>query len=134
MSYEDLSAKYPRLIYAHLQGFGEKGPEADRPGFDVVCYWARSGAMLDLVPAECGVPITAPFGFGDHNTGVALTSGVCAALYRREKTGRGEKVYTSLYGTAIFGAGCMITATQEKYGRCLSALPDTAQQCPRTII
>ncbi len=60
LSYEQLSAKYPRLIYAHLQGFGEKGPEADRPGFDVVCYWARSGAMLDLVPGECGVPITAP--------------------------------------------------------------------------
>lgn len=116
LSYEELSAKYPRLIYAHLQGFGEKGPEADRPGFDVVCYWARSGAMLDLVPGECGVPITAPFGFGDHITGATLTGGVCAALYSREKTGRGDKVYISLFASAIFGTGCMITSTQEKYG------------------
>ena len=114
-SYEDLAPKYPRLIYGHLLGYGEKGPDSERAGFDVVSYWARSGAMLDLVPAEHSVPLTAPYGFGDHITGATLTGGICAALYRREKTGKGDRVYISLFGSAIFGVSCMITSTQEKY-------------------
>ncbi|TFG93633.1 MAG: CoA transferase [Syntrophobacterales bacterium] len=116
LSYEDLSVLYPKLIFVHLTGFGEKGPDAGRPGFDIVAYWARSGAMLDLVPAEHGVPISAPFGFGDHITGEALVGGILAALYQREKTGRGDKVFMSLFGNAIFGAGCMIMSSQDKYG------------------
>ncbi len=116
LSYEDLTVLYPKLIFAHLTGFGEKGPDAGRPGFDVVAYWARSGAMLDLVPAEVGVPINAPFGFGDHITGSALAGGVLAALYKREKTGRGDKIIMSLFGHAIFCAGCMIMSAQDRYG------------------
>ncbi len=116
LSYEEVSELYPQLIFGHLTGFGEKGPDAGRPGFDIVAYWARSGAMLDLVPAEHSVPINAPFGFGDHITGSALVGGLLAALYRREKTGCGEKVYMSLYGSAIFGAGCMIMSAQDAYG------------------
>lgn len=116
LTYEKLADIYPKLIYAHLSGFGEKGPEANRPGFDVVCYWARSGAMLDLVPAEKNAPITGPYGFGDHITGSTLVGGILASLYRREKSGLGDKVSISLYGAAIFGAGSMIMSSQEKYG------------------
>ncbi|HMK66415.1 MAG TPA: CoA transferase, partial [Thermodesulfobacteriota bacterium] len=115
LTYEDLSPKYPRLIYAFVQGFGGKGPDAGRPGFDVVAFWARCGAMIDLVPAENSVPINSPFGFGDHITGGILTGGICAALYKREKTGRGDKVYISLLASGIFSAGSMITSAQKAY-------------------
>ena len=116
LAYEDLAETCPRLIYGHVQGFGDEGPEATRPGFDVVAFWARSGAMIDLVPAEHNVPITAPFGFGDHVTGGILVGGICAALYKREKSGRGDKVYISLLGNGIFSVGSMAMSAQPKYG------------------
>jgi len=116
LSYEDLAPRYPQLIFGQIEGFGAQGPDAKRAGFDVVAYWARSGAMIDLVPAEVNVPITAPFGFGDHVTGATLVGGICAALFRRERTSRGDKVSISLYGNAIFNVGSMVLSAQTKYG------------------
>ena len=116
LCYEDLSTRFPKLVFGHVEGFGSRGPDSKRAGFDVVAYWARSGAMIDLVPAEVNVPITAPFGFGDHVTGATLVGGICAALFRRERTGRGDKVSISLYGSAIFDVGSMVVSAQPKYG------------------
>jgi crotonobetainyl-CoA:carnitine CoA-transferase CaiB-like acyl-CoA transferase len=115
LTYGDLSEKYPKLVYAVLTGFGEKGPEAEKAGFDVIAYWARSGAMVDLVDPS-GYPMNSPAGFGDHPTGSALAAGICAALVKQQKTGRGDKVSISLLGNVLWNAAMMIAGAQKKYG------------------
>jgi len=115
LDYENLKNKYPRLIYALLTGFGEKGPDAALPGFDVVAFWARSGFLVDLVKPD-EYPLYSPAGFGDMTVGGTLFGGICAALLNRQKTGRGDKVSIALYGSAIWFAGVVITSTQERYG------------------
>ena len=115
LDYESLKEKYPELIYALVNGYGEKGPESGRPGFDVVTFWARSGFMADLVkPGE--YPIYSPAGFGDIAVGSALFGGICAALFNRLRTGKGDKISISLYGTSIWFSSVMITTAQERYG------------------
>jgi crotonobetainyl-CoA:carnitine CoA-transferase CaiB-like acyl-CoA transferase len=115
LDYESLKEKFPGLIYALVTGFGENGPDCDRPGFDVVAFWARSGFLVDLVkPGE--YPLYSPAGFGDLSVGSTLVGGICAALFNRQRTGRGDKISISLYGTAIWFSSILITATQERYG------------------
>ena len=111
LDYETLSKKYPKLVWGHISGYGLEGPEAARPGFDVTSFWARSGAMADVVLPE-QPPITAPAGVGDNSTGMALMAGVCAALVRQKMTGKGERVTASLIGTACWTYGFMLASTQ----------------------
>lgn len=86
----------PRLIYASLTGYGETGPEAAKPGFDATTYWARSG-LADLTrPDADGPPANPANGLGDQPTAVSLYAAIVTALYRRERTGRGGMVATSL--------------------------------------
>lgn len=114
LDYESLKAKYPRLIYGIVTGFGEKGPDVNQPGFDTVAFWGRSGFLTDLVP-DGAYPVYSPAGFGDLAVGSILCGGISAALLQREKTGKGEKVSISLFGAAVWLAGLMITATQSRY-------------------
>lgn len=111
LDYDTLSQKYPKLVWGHISGYGLEGPEAARPGFDVTSFWARSGAMADVVLPE-QPPITAPAGVGDNSTGLALMAGVCAALVRQKMTGRGERVTASLLGTACWTYGFMLASSQ----------------------
>jgi len=114
IDYDSLRERYPRLVYAFLSGFGEKGPDVGRPGFDITAFWTRSGFAVDLVkPNE--YPVYPPAGFGDTSTGSTLVAGVCAALLQRGKTGKGEKISISLYGTAVWFSGLLITSTQDRY-------------------
>jgi crotonobetainyl-CoA:carnitine CoA-transferase CaiB-like acyl-CoA transferase len=115
LTYNELSSKYPKLVYAHVTGFGDRGPDSKRPGFDFVSYWSRSGALIDLCERGSS-PLSPPYAFGDHPTGVALAGGVCAALVKQRRTGIGDKVSVSLFGNAIFNAGMMIVTAQKKYG------------------
>src|SRR5689334_2270730 len=85
LTYEDVAPWNPRLIYADLSGYGEKGPDANLPGFDITAYWARSGLLA--LTRDAGAPPTLPIaGSGDHATAVALYSAIVTGLYRREKT------------------------------------------------
>ena len=107
IEYEDIAAYNPRLIYADLTGFGEKGPDANLPGFDLTAYWARSG-LLSLT-RDAGAPPTWPVsGSGDNATAVGLYSAIVTALYRRERTGAGSYVTTSLLASGIWSAGVMV--------------------------
>jgi crotonobetainyl-CoA:carnitine CoA-transferase CaiB-like acyl-CoA transferase len=109
MEYEDVVQWNPRLIYADVTGYGDKGPDASLPGFDITSYWARTG-LLSLT-RDAGAPPTLPVsGSGDHATAVALFSAVVTALYRRERTGQGSYVTTSLLGAGVWAAGVMIQA------------------------
>jgi crotonobetainyl-CoA:carnitine CoA-transferase CaiB-like acyl-CoA transferase len=107
LEYEDIAPWNSRLIYADLTGFGEKGPDASLPGFDITAYWARSG-LLSLT-RDAGAPPTWPVsGSGDHATAVGLFSAIVMGLYRRERTGKGSYVTTSLLAEGIWAAGVSI--------------------------
>ena len=101
LDYESVAEKYPRLVYAYLNGFGDLGPDKDKPGFDMSAFFARSGILVEM--PEVGSPPVPPLaGFGDHPTGTILAGGICAALLQREKTGKGCKVQSALYNTALW--------------------------------
>ena len=105
----DVSALNSRLIYAHVTGYGEHGREAERPGYDATAWWARSG-LMDLVrPRDGEVALSAP-GMGDHPTAVALFGAIMLALYRRQQTGLGGKVSTSLMANGLWSNSIMAQA------------------------
>ena len=109
LEYDDVVEWNPRLIYADLTGFGEKGPDAELPGFDITSYWARSGLLA--MTRDAGVPPTWPVaGSGDNATAVGLYSAIVTALYRRERTGKGAYVTTSLLAEGVWSASVSIQA------------------------
>src|SRR5271154_1881041 len=109
LEYEDVVHWNPRLIYADVTGFGEKGPDAALPGFDITAYWARSGLLS--MTRDAGAPPTWPgAGSGDNATAVGLYSAIVTALYRRERTGKGSYVTTSLLAQGVWSASVSIQA------------------------
>ena len=113
LDYETLRVRFPRLIYALLTGYGEQGPEANLPGFDTVAYWAKSGFMRDMsIDTGNSYPVDAPVGVGDSVTGLALYGAILTALFRRERTGEGDFVTTSLYNTGIWAVSGSIVLSQ----------------------
>jgi len=101
LGYEDVKLWNPRLIYADITGYGDHGPDAQLPGFDLTAYWARSG-LLSLT-RDAGAPPTLPVtGSGDNATAVSLYSAIVTALYRRERTGKGAYVTTSLLASGVW--------------------------------
>src|SRR6201993_5396240 len=109
LEYDDVVRWNSRLIYADLTGFGEKGPDADLPGFDITSYWARSGLLS--MTRDAGEPPTWPVaGSGDNATAVGLYSAIVTALYRRERTGKGSYVTTSLLAAGVWSASVSIQA------------------------
>src|SRR6266699_466171 len=109
LEYEDVAQWNPRLIYADLTGYGEKGPDASLPGFDITAYWARSG-LLSLSRDAGAPPTLPPTGSGDHATAVTLYSAIVTALYRRERTGNGSYVTTSLLAAGVWACAVFIQA------------------------
>jgi len=97
--YETMSAINSRLVYASISGFGQTGPYADRPGFDLIAQ-GMSGVMSVTgepggPPMKSGVPIA------DLSVGLYAANGVLAALIARSKTGRGQYIDTSLFEAAL---------------------------------
>jgi crotonobetainyl-CoA:carnitine CoA-transferase CaiB-like acyl-CoA transferase len=109
ITYEDLAALNPRLVYASASGFGEAGPEADKPAYDTVVYWARSGLESSLMSVD-GALGRIPPGSGDHPSGVALFGAVMLALFARERTGAGADVSTSLLANGAWSNATSIQA------------------------
>jgi crotonobetainyl-CoA:carnitine CoA-transferase CaiB-like acyl-CoA transferase len=109
LEYADVVQWNPRLIYADLTGFGEKGPDSGLPGFDLTAYWARSGLLS--MTRDAGAPPTWPVaGSGDNATAVGIYSAIVTALYRRERTGEGSHVTTSLLAEGVWAASVSIQA------------------------
>lgn len=113
LSYEVLQKANPKLIYANLTGYGQKGPEKNNGGYDSVAFWARSGVMDLMHDIDAAPNISRP-AYGDHVTSLSLLSGIMSALYMRERTGEAQEVEVSLYNTAVWVlgfdvAGCLIT-------------------------
>src|SRR6201997_4055808 len=109
LEYDDVAQWNPRLIYADLTGFGEKGPDANLPGFDLTAYWARSGLLS--MTRDAGAPPTWPAaGSGDHATAMGIYGAIATALYRRERTGEGSYVTTSLLAAGVWSASVFVQA------------------------
>jgi len=100
LGYDELSKNNPGLIYCEISGFGRTGPYADRGGFDLVAQ-GMSGLMSvtgegpGRPPVKCGPPVT------DITAGLLAAMGVLAATIERNKTGKGQRVDTSLFEAGI---------------------------------
>ncbi|MEX2081606.1 MAG: CoA transferase [Dehalococcoidia bacterium] len=107
LDYPSLAEPFPRLIYAHATGYGPVGPDANRPAFDELSYWARGGFMAVLGPPE-SEPVRLVGAMGDLPSAMNLAAAIFAALYARERTGLGQRVNCSLYGGGIWANGIAV--------------------------
>ena len=100
--WRDLEPINPRLVYASVSAYGEAGPEANRTGFDSTALWARTGLMDLVKPSPDSAPARSLPAMGDHPSGVSLFAAIMTALWRRERTGRGGRVSTSLMANGLW--------------------------------
>ena len=106
ITHAHLAPSNERLIYASFTGYGEKGEEANKPGFNSNAYWARSG-LMDLVRAdEHTTPARSIAGMGDHPCAMAFYGAIVTALYKRERTGKGSHVASNLMANGVWAASC----------------------------
>ncbi|HJU16473.1 MAG TPA: CoA transferase [Stellaceae bacterium] len=110
ITYEDLAPLNARLIYASFSGYGESGEEANKPGFDATAWWARSGLMHLVRAGEEATPARSLPGMGDHPSAMATYGAIVTALYRRERTGKGAYVASSLLANGLWANGCAVQA------------------------
>ena len=126
-----LTAKYPRLVYGLLTGYGSTGPDADRAGYDIGAFWARSGIAHTLVAPHENPP-PARSGQGDHTTAMSMVGGIMAALFDRERSGKGRTVETSLLRTGMYTLGWDI-GVQLRYGKRTSTKERASNPWPQVL-
>lgn len=115
LDYATLHEKFPKLVVAQLSGYGEKGAEASRPGYDNTAFWARGGFMYSQAvygDSEDTYPVYMPMGFGDVTCAMGLMAATVSAVLAARQTGRGDRVSLSLYGTAIWLANILVSGSQ----------------------
>jgi len=100
MNYPELAKINPRLIYARVSSFGQKGPDRDIGGFDYQGQ-GRSGMMYSVGEPQM-TPLVSQFGIVDQTTSIMLSHSVITALFQRERTGEGQEIHVSILGTALF--------------------------------
>ncbi|MCW5747288.1 MAG: CoA transferase [Alphaproteobacteria bacterium] len=109
LRWSDVEPVNPRLIYASLTGYGESGPDRDMPGFDVNAFFGRAG-ILDAQRHEGGPPGFSLPAQGDRCAAVTIVSAVLLGLRRRDRTGKGGWVGTSLYANGVWSNGTLAQA------------------------
>lgn len=118
LDYDTLKVKFPRLVYAIVQGYGPKGPDKDKPAFDTTAFWSRGGFLRDMSPLnEHYTPVSQPSGVGDTATGFLLLAEIASALFNRTRTGKGDYVSSTLFHNGVFCFGCMNIITQRPFGK-----------------
>ena len=130
LDYATLSARHPRLVYASITGYGELGPDRDRPAYDIGAFWSRAGIAAALTPPG-GEPPYQRGAFGDHIAGITAAGSVAAALLHRQRSGRGQLVATSLLRVGVFVLG-WDTNTTLRLGA--PATPYTRSTAPNPLI
>jgi len=130
LDWETLHALNPRLVYAAVTGYGDAGPERDRAAYDVGAFWSRAGIAAALTPPG-GEPPYQRGAMGDHVAGITVAGAVAAALYARDRTGRGQRVSTSLLRIGLFVLG-WDTSTTLRVGA--AAAPMTRRATPNPLI
>tara|TARA_B100000519_G_scaffold187468_1_gene184242 strand:- start:124 stop:1326 length:1203 start_codon:yes stop_codon:yes gene_type:complete len=104
LEYERVKTINPRLVYAHISGYGLEGPDVEKRAFDITAWWARSG-LMEFVRDPGQRPLQSAPGMGDHSTAVSMFGSIMTGLYRRERTGAGCYVSTSLAATGTWANG-----------------------------
>lgn len=123
-----LTEKFPRLVYGIITGYGLEGPDVDRAGYDIGAFWSRSGLAHTMVAPD-ELPPAIRSGQGDHTTALSLASGVMAALFDRERTGKGRVVSTSLLRTGIYTLGWDV-GVYLRFGKRQSTKPNRENPSP----
>jgi crotonobetainyl-CoA:carnitine CoA-transferase CaiB-like acyl-CoA transferase len=103
LGYQSLAAVNPRLVYAQLSGFGPDGPYRDKGGVDLIAQ--GMGGLMHVTGEPDGPPTSVGQPICDLGTGMWGVQGILAALYERERSGRGQKVDCSLLETALGFSG-----------------------------
>lgn len=117
-----------RLVYGSVTGFGLEGDECDKPGFDTVGFWARSGVGWMMTPKET-TPAPLRVALGDHVTGLATAAGILAAVLRARSSGKGSLVESSLLRSGAYSIGSDFS-TWLRYGRIARSRPREAPIVP----
>ncbi len=118
LGYEDAAARNPRIVYGMGSLFGPEGPSATREGADLAAQAA--GGLISTTGVDGQPPTPVGATVADHIASQNLTAGVLAALLAREKSGKGQKVEVSLYGSQLYAQASEYTAfflTDEIPGR-----------------
>ena len=109
--YETLHQKYPKMVYAQMRGWGERGALKDAKGFDATCYAARGSLLMSIPQAgEHFQPGNLPAAFGDFNSAMALGLGIMSAVWKANQTGVGDKVTVCLHHMALWGMQVPVVA------------------------
>ncbi len=104
LSYAELHERFPRLVYAHVTGYGPDGEARDTAAYDIGAFWSTAGVGASLTAPGGAIPQQRG-GMGDHMTGQMTAGAICAALYSREKTGIGQRVSVSLARVGVYMIG-----------------------------
>jgi crotonobetainyl-CoA:carnitine CoA-transferase CaiB-like acyl-CoA transferase len=128
LDHATLLARHPRLVYAAIAGYGLEGPDADKAAYDIAAFWARSGVAGLLTPPDAQPPFQRG-GMGDHGAGLTAAAAVSAALYARERIGRGQLVSTSLLRQGLYTISFDL-ASALRFGVSLQAADRTAMPNP----
>jgi crotonobetainyl-CoA:carnitine CoA-transferase CaiB-like acyl-CoA transferase len=109
---KDLRERNPRLVYGRGHGFGVRGPDAGRPGYDASAYWARGGLGRALTGPDATEPVLSRPALGDNQAAVNLAFGIATALFNRERTGEPAVVDVSLLSSALWAVSVDILQAQ----------------------
>ncbi|WP_165966593.1 CoA transferase [Actinomadura sp. 7K507] len=100
---EDIRAINPDIVYVRGSGFGQRGDEADKGGYDSTAFWARGGSAAGVTPPSSESMMRMPAGaYGDSIGGMTIAGGIAAALYSRKTTGEPSVVDVSLLGVGAW--------------------------------
>jgi crotonobetainyl-CoA:carnitine CoA-transferase CaiB-like acyl-CoA transferase len=111
---DDIRAHNPSIVYVSGTGYGPKGPDADKGGYDILGYWCRSGLAIGAKPQEAGRIVGQPApAYGDSIGAMTIAGGIAAALLHRERTGEATTVDVSLMATGMWAAGAAIALSAQ---------------------
>ena len=99
LDYDSLAPRNPRLVYCSISGFGDTGPDAARPGYDLIVQ-GESG-LMDLTGEPDGPPTRIGTSIADLTTGLMAAQGILLALYARQTTGRGQHVRVAMLDAVV---------------------------------
>ncbi|VWX51452.1 CaiB/BaiF CoA-transferase family protein [Novosphingobium sp. 9U] len=102
IEYEDIREHNPGIVYLRGSGYGARGPDRQRGGYDAAAYWARSGFAEMFTPQGAEFPVMQRPAFGDVVGGLTIAGAIAAALYKRTQSGEGSVVDVSLLGMGMW--------------------------------
>jgi CoA:oxalate CoA-transferase len=108
LGYESLSARNPRIIYAATSGFGQTGPERNRPALDVVVQ--GMGGVMSITGEPAGRPVKPGLSLGDITAGLFTAIGILSALHERDRSGQGQFIDVAMLD-------CQISILENAYTR-----------------